>query len=277
MSRAYLLLDSCQIDNLQARVCELAPGSRPHFLYLMTQYAELAFCGPLLVAVQAHSPLAQAFDAHWQATAGIWLESDADEERLIKHLRSLIHVRVEGDVSVLFRYYDPRIARLWLQDLAAGERDRLMGPVSLIRLPEGDLHRKGLARVGAEYAHVPWLTLDAQQLEHLGQAGREAVLQRVQAHCQQFFPAYLDGLDSAGQKQWASACCCSAERQGYSAVDDVMRWVSVYGHFGDTFPDGPDHTVYRQLLASRDGSPKERLDKLLAEFKRQLVCAGIAS
>ena len=155
MSRAYLLLDSCQIDNLQARVCELAPGSRPHFLYLMTQYAELAFCGPLLVAVQAHSPLAQAFDAHWQATAGIWLESDADEERLIKHLRSLIHVRVEGDVSVLFRYYDPRIARLWLQDLAAGERDRLMGPVSLIRLPEGDLHRKGPARVGPSMRMSP--------------------------------------------------------------------------------------------------------------------------
>lgn len=57
MSRAYLLLDSCQIENLNARLFERAPGAAPHALYLMTQYAELAAYGPVLIAVETGSHL----------------------------------------------------------------------------------------------------------------------------------------------------------------------------------------------------------------------------
>ncbi|NMY37605.1 MULTISPECIES: DUF4123 domain-containing protein [Pseudomonas] len=276
MSRAYLLLDSCQIENLPVRLVDLAPGSIPHVLYRMTQYAELTICSPLLVCVEAHSPLAHTFEMHWQDNAGIWLESDVDEDLLIAHLRSLVHARVDGDVSVLFRYYDPRIARLWLQDLPAGVREKVMGPVSLIRLPGCEFRRNGPAQAGADYAHIPWLKLNVPQIEHLGQEGRGVILQRVLEHAEQYFPEYVHGLALAARKQWAIACCGHAERQGFGAVDEVMRWVSVYGHFGDTFPDGPAHTRYRQLLAARELSPKERLDKVLDEFKRQIACAEVA-
>jgi len=277
MSRAYLLLDSCQIENLNARLFERAPGAAPHALYLMTQYAELAAYGPVLIAVETGSPLVQAFVQQWQYSAGIWIESDADEAQLVAHLRSLIHARLEGGVCVLFRYYDPRITRLWLQHLPAGERDRLMGPMNLIRLPDGVLQREGAAFPGVCYTHTPWLTLDVQQVQRLSEAAREAVLVGVIEQCQQYFPACMQGLDATGQRLWATQCCCNAERQGYSAMDEVMRWVSLYAHFGESFPDGFGHGRYREILSAREQLPKERLDNLLTELKRQIALGEVTS
>lgn len=142
MTRAYLLLDSNQIPNLYARLFQLAQNTLPHALYLNTRYADLASVGPVLIAVEPNGPLAKAFTEEWQTRAGIWLETVADEADLIEHLRSLIHVQLEGDVSALFRFYDPRITRLWLADLMDAERDRLMGPVCAIRLPGGFISSK---------------------------------------------------------------------------------------------------------------------------------------
>ncbi|MEB0224874.1 DUF4123 domain-containing protein [Pseudomonas sp. 10S4] len=62
--------------------------------------------GPMLVPVVSDSPLAHLFFQEWSATCGVWLESDAEETVVLDHLRSLIQVRVEGDLTVLFRYFE---------------------------------------------------------------------------------------------------------------------------------------------------------------------------
>lgn len=276
MKRTYLLLDSIQIPDFYPRLHELAQIGALHSLYLTTQYAELADCGPVLTAVEPNSALAKTFTEEWQEKAGIWLESDADEATLLAHLRSLIHVRLEGDVSVFFRYYDPRITRLWLEDLTAAERDRLMGPVRLIRLPNGEggtllLKRESLEQAGERYAATPWLKLSARELEHLSQAQREHFTQRFLAHCQRYFPQCLQRLDSQAQQHWALGCQRNAARQGYSAEDEVMVWASVYAAFGDEFPEGANQEVYRQLLSQRDVSPAQRLDHVLDHLISQSV------
>ncbi len=116
---SYLLLDSAQIDGLVARIYGLEESPSLHLLYQQSAYEALADVGPLLVAVRPHSELAQVFQQEWQVTAGIWLESDASEDDLVEHLRSLIHARLEGEQTTLFRYHDPRIMALWLGPLNA--------------------------------------------------------------------------------------------------------------------------------------------------------------
>ena len=276
MTCAYLLLDSNQIPDLYVHLFQLEQNTVPHSLYLTTQYAELAPCGPVLVAVKPGSLLAKTFTLEWQTTAGIWLESDADEPALIAHLRSLIHVRLEGDVTAFFRYYDPRITRLWLADLTVAERDRLMGPVCLIRLPDGlSITRQTPDPHGARYANTPWLSLSSQQLEHLSQASRDQFTQLLIAHCQDHFPQCLQALDAHQQQAWAGACQRNAARQGYSAKDEVLRWVALYAAFGDAFPDGRGQEVYRQLLSEREVSPAQRLEHVLTELTRQAVSGEV--
>ncbi|MHC8356103.1 DUF4123 domain-containing protein [Pseudomonas sp. LB3P81] len=268
MSQVYLLLDRSQIERLPERLFELECTTYQS-LYQGTAYSPLEEVGPILVPVAPNSPLAQTFSQEWSATCGIWLESQAQEAVVLGHLRSLIHARVEGDVTVLFRYYDPRITGLWLAQLSAGERDRLMGPVRLIRLPALDILQENPDQPSAPYAHEPWLFLSAEQLEHLGTAQRQRFAQRLIEHCQQYLSEYLQGLDAVALQQWASQCQHSAARHGYSAIDEVLLWARFHAVLGTDFPDAPAHTAYRGLLAESGVSPKQRLDNLNAELTRQ--------
>jgi hypothetical protein len=268
MSQAYLLLDRAQIERLPERLFKLGSTTfQP--LYQSTAYGPLEEVGPVLVPVSPDSPLAQTFFREWSATCGIWLESEAEEAVVLEHLRSLIHVRVEGDVTVLFRYHDPRITALWLTQLAACERDRLMGPVRLIRLPALDIHQETPDQPAAQYVQEPWLFLSAEQLEHLGTAQRQRFAQQLIEHCQQYFCEYLQGLDSFALQRWASHCQQSAARHGYSAIDEVLLWARFHAVLGTDFPDAPVHTAYRRMLAEPGISPRQRLDNMNVELTHQ--------
>lgn len=268
MSQAYLLLDRAQIERLPERLFELG-STTFQSLYQKTAYGPLEEVGPVMVPVSPNSPLADAFFREWSATCGIWLESEAQEVVVLEHLRSLIHVRVDGDLTVLFRYHDPRITALWLSPLSASERDRLMGPVRLIRLPELDLHQEHPNQPTAQYAQVPWLFLAAEQLEHLGTAQRQRFTQQLIEHCQLYFCEYLKGLDAFALQQWASHCQNSAGRYGYSGIDEVLLWARFHAVLGTDFPEAPAHAAYRKMLAESGISPKQRLDNLNAELTRQ--------
>ncbi|WP_339437858.1 DUF4123 domain-containing protein [Pseudomonas sp. EA_15y_Pfl1_P104] len=274
MNQAYLLLDGAQIDNLSERLLYQGENTKFQSLYQHTAYNKLADIGPILVPVSPSSPLAHIFALAWSATAGIWLESEAGEDVVFQHLRSLIHARVEGDATVLFRYYDPRIMRLWLTGLEPQARDRLMGPIRLILLPElahdsGCIRQENPEQPIGQYTDKPWLCLTPEQLAQLSEAKRLRLAQQLIEHCQQHFPQCLQGLDHAAQQQWVTTCQLSAERQGYAAADEVTRWASFHALLGNDFPDAPGHAVYRQILTEPGVLPEQRLDNLSAELKRQ--------
>src|SRR5690606_6620085 len=105
----YLLLDGAQIDDLIQIIYQLEPTPEFSRLYDGTRYAELADAGPILIATNRGSLLNQYFEKQWYMTAGVALASRAPSDELVQHLSSLVHVCVSGGVTVLFRYYDPRI------------------------------------------------------------------------------------------------------------------------------------------------------------------------
>ena len=270
MSQAYLLLDSTQIDNLAHRLFEVAPSVHFHSLYQRTAYSALDEVSPVLVPVTLNSPLAQTFTEQWSATAGIWLESLADEKIVVEHVRSLIHARVEGEVTVLFRFYDPRITALWLAELPAHERAPLMGPIQLIRLPHSVIHQIQTDQPAARYADTPWLFLRAEQLAHLNSAKQQSFAQRLIDHCETYFPDYLQGQDMTAE-QWVAHCQNTAERYGYSAADEIFLWARFQAVLGTDFPQGPAHGAYRLILAEPGVTPEQRLDNLNTELTYQLL------
>ncbi|VEF07536.1 Uncharacterised protein [Pseudomonas fluorescens] len=270
MSQAYLLLDRIQIENLADRLFELTGGATVHSLYQRTAYSAVDKAGPLLVVVNPDSPLAKVFWQEWSMTAGIWLESPDDEDQVLEHLRGLIHVRVPGEATVLFRFYDPRITALWLRDLPALERDRLMGPVRLIQLPDSPIHQQ-TEQPAIPYANRPWLSLTAEHLVHLSTAKRQSFTRQLIEHAQRYYPQYLQSLDSAALQQWAVDCQASAARSGFSAVDEVLLWARFFAVLGAGFPEGPELSAYRQLLAEPGVLPRQRLDNLNDALTHQLL------
>ena len=272
MSQAYLLLDRTQIDNLAHRLFEVTPSVQLHSLFQRTAYSALDEVSPVLVPVTPNSPLAHTFAEQWSATAGIWLESLADEKTVVEHLRSLIHARVEGEVTVLFRFYDPRITALWLADLPAHERAPLMGPIQVIRLPHSVIHQAQPDQPAARYADTPWLLLRAEQLAHLNSAKQQSFAQRLIEHCETYFPDYLQGQDLTAE-QWVAHCQNTAERYGYSAADEIFLWARFQALLGTDFPQGLAHGTYLQILTEPGATPQQRLDNLNTELTYQLLTA----
>lgn len=272
MSQAYLLLDRTQIDNLAHRLFEVTSSVQFHSLFQRTAYSALDEVSPVLVPVTPNSPLAHTFAEQWSATAGIWLESLADEKTVVEHLRSLIHARVEGEVTVLFRFYDPRITALWLADLPAHERAPLMGPIQVIRLPHSVIHQAQPDQPAARYADTPWLLLRAEQLAHLNSAKQQSFAQRLIEHCETYFPDYLQGQDLTAE-QWVAHCQNTAERYGYSAADEIFLWARFQALLGTDFPQGLAHGTYLQILTEPGATPQQRLDNLNTELTYQLLTA----
>lgn len=281
MRRAYLLLDGAQIDGLDRHLAPLVEPDACHQLYLTTAYADLADCGPLLVPVVTGSQLAELFHSRWRWRAGIWLETAAAEAELLEHLRSLIHVSLNSARTGFFRYYDPRIARLWLAERTPLERDPFMGPVQLIRLPGDDgndllIERSEAPAQSQRYQTKPWLHLGPDQLDVLGQAQRQQFDQHLVRHCRRYFPFALADMDDPAQQAWARACRLSAARHGYNCDEQIIRWASLHAHLGPDFPAGPAHQPYRQILATPGTSPRQRLDALLDELTLQLARTVVA-
>ena len=272
MSQAYLLLDRTQIDNLAHRLFEVTSSVQFHSLFQRTAYSALDEVSPVLVPVTPNSPLAHTFAEQWSATAGIWLESLADEKTVVEHVRSLIHARVEGEVTVLFRFYDPRITALWLADLPAHERAPLMGPIQVIRLPHSVIHQAQPDQPAARYADTPWLLLRAEQLAHLNSAKQQSFAQRLIEHCETYFPDYLQGQDLTAE-QWVAHCQNTAERYGYSAADEIFLWARFQALLGTDFPQGLAHGTYLQILTEPGATPQQRLDNLNTELTYQLLTA----
>lgn len=275
-SRQYLLLDGAQVGDLLAQLYQLEEAPVLQRLYQGTRYEALVDAGPVLVQLTPAGRLEYHFMEHWQEKAGLWLEADASETELAEHLRSLVHASVQG-VTVLLRYYDPRVMRHWLTGLPVEERDYLMGPVTRIRLAarqeEGgsiEFQRQTASPV-ARYDDTPWLHLSDEQAERLNRAHLETFDEQVLAHIEQYFPDCLSGLDATSRQTWATNCRQSANAHGYTAADQVVQWANLCAVLGADFPQAPAHQPYRQILDTPQLRPEQRLERLALELQRQLL------
>lgn len=127
--RLYAVLDGASIPNLAALLHEhrvvhtcLLPGDLE---------PELAEAAPYLALLPVPSALAelcltQGLGNHW----GILATSRADLRALRMHLRQFLSVWDAGGQPLLFRYYDPRVLRLYLPTCDGAELAALFGPVS---------------------------------------------------------------------------------------------------------------------------------------------------
>jgi len=127
--RVYAVLDGASIPNLRSllarhqvsNVC-LLPGNLD---------PELAQTAPYLTELSPRSPsterlLTQGWGNHW----GILARSNADFRTLRMHFRKLLRAWDADSQPLHFRYYDPRVLRIYLPTCDAENLRVLFGPVT---------------------------------------------------------------------------------------------------------------------------------------------------
>jgi len=91
---------------------------------------ELEIAAPYLVQLDhgyrdTHEFIQRAWGNSW----GVFLRSDTSLKKLRRHLREFLIVRNERGKRLAFRYYDPRVLRVYLPTCTISELRTVFGPI----------------------------------------------------------------------------------------------------------------------------------------------------
>jgi pSer/pThr/pTyr-binding forkhead associated (FHA) protein len=99
-------------------------------LYEGPQGAQLAHFAPYLIRVPQKSPLLETLvQQAWSKSWGVFLTCDKPLKDLRTHFRHFLTVKLPDGQQVYFRYYDPRVLRLFLPTCLPEETTQFFGPV----------------------------------------------------------------------------------------------------------------------------------------------------
>lgn len=127
--------------------CSRDPRIYPAMSYSGLRH-ECLFAGELSVPLQRTAPYLVQLDLDDRATIrviddgfgeswGVFLRADVGIKTLRKHLRTLLRVQAPNGRYMLFRYWDPRVLRLYLPTCLPDELTRFFGPIEQVWAEDG--------------------------------------------------------------------------------------------------------------------------------------------
>jgi hypothetical protein len=133
----YALLDAARDD----RVLEMlkASGEEYQSLYEGEQGETLADVAPYLVHLPRNSQLVDALAREaWGKSWGIYLICGHSFQDVRRHFRHFLLVKDEAGQRLFFRFYDPRVLRVYLPTCNIAEATRFFGPVFSFLMEDED-------------------------------------------------------------------------------------------------------------------------------------------
>jgi hypothetical protein len=125
----YVVLDGARDDRIGSMVRD--SGDSYRCLYEGNIPRELEEVAPWLVRLDPEYPFARELIREgWGKSWGVFLRSPADIEEMRRHLRRFLRVKTEQGKTLVFRYYDPRVLRVYLPTCTADELATFFGPVT---------------------------------------------------------------------------------------------------------------------------------------------------
>lgn len=154
---------------LQPLFAVLDAARDPHILKVLLESSEeyeslfdavqggaLAHFAPYLVRLPEHSAVLESLVRQgWGNSWGVYLKSNKPLKEVRSHIRRFLMVKLPEGREVYFRYYDPRVLRLFLPTCTPEEVNMFFGPVAcyLMEAEEPDIllqfvnHGRGAEKV----------------------------------------------------------------------------------------------------------------------------------
>lgn len=99
-------------------------------LYEGVEGAQLAQVAPYLVKLAPDSSLLEPLVKEgWGKSWGVYLTCASDFHEIRRHLRHFLQVKLPDGEQVYFRFYDPRVMRIFLPTCVAAEATQFFGPI----------------------------------------------------------------------------------------------------------------------------------------------------
>lgn len=133
----YAILDSARDEKIYSKL--LKSDIEVVSLYRGDPERELAEVAPYLIKLQRIDPFNEWFLKNgWGKSWGIFFESSATMKELRQHLRIFLMVYDEEANPLYFRYYDPRVFRIYLPTCDQEEMNTVFGPIRYYAMEDED-------------------------------------------------------------------------------------------------------------------------------------------
>ncbi len=93
---------------------------------------------PYLIPIPLDSEYLESWAERWGKNVGILLTTSATPDKLLRHLREIFVVKDEEGQEYFFRFYDPRVLRVYLPTCTAEETRQFFGPIQAFLLEGGE-------------------------------------------------------------------------------------------------------------------------------------------
>lgn len=123
----FALVDAARDPQLYDALVQ--PDVEASCLYTEELPEELARAAPYVVDLDRSPDFTDRFHQAWGKSWGVLARAPVDLETLRRHFKSLNVVRGPDGQKLLFRYYDPRVLRVYLPTCTPDELRRVLGPV----------------------------------------------------------------------------------------------------------------------------------------------------
>ena len=134
----YMLLDGARDPRIYGWLTELDEAVQRRSLYQGDIGDSLAHVSPYLLAVREDQPDSLRFaEAGFGESWGLFVTSAARFDDVRRHLRKFNIVYREDGTPLIFRFYDPRVLRVFLPTCTESELRRFFGPIDAF-LAEGE-------------------------------------------------------------------------------------------------------------------------------------------
>ncbi len=134
--REYYILDSARVGSAIDQAKELSFSFDS--LYRGRSEESLAVIAPYLFQYEANDLFHQFIDNHTGESWGIGVIAEAPIEALHKHFRKFLLVKDEDGRELYFRFYDPRVLRIFLPTCDTAQLKEFFGPVQYFFLEDED-------------------------------------------------------------------------------------------------------------------------------------------
>jgi hypothetical protein len=137
----YMLLDAARDPRIYGWLSELGEAVQQRSLYQGDVGDSLAHVSPYLLTARADQSDSLRFaEAGFGESWGLFVTSSAGFDDVRRHLRKFNIVYREDGTPLVFRFYDPRVLRVFLPTCTESELRRFFGPIDafLAESEEGD-------------------------------------------------------------------------------------------------------------------------------------------
>jgi hypothetical protein len=139
MPTTHLLLDAARMEDAMDTARELNPVNASLYRNRDGQDEILPSVAPFLFTY----PYTDAFcdfvlNNGWGKSWGLWVESEVDFETLCRHFRRFLMVQTEEGQELYFRFYDPRVLRIFLPTCDIDQLHEFFGPVTQFIMEDED-------------------------------------------------------------------------------------------------------------------------------------------